>query len=143
MEQENKKLLIKYGVCVGVASLITLVVFWVKGFFTDNLAVNLQILSDGFTVSGFLLVAFAGLLYISGEGALIGVSFVLRNIMLAFIPLGRLKHEVYAKYRERKMKELKKSGDHCVLLVGLLFLLVGIVFTVIWYVNFYQPPEVL
>lgn len=138
MEQEKKKLLIKYIVCFGIASLITLVIFWIKGFFTDSLAVNLQILSDGFVVSGFLLVAFAGMIYISGEGGLIGVSYVLRNVFLAFIPMGRLKHEVYAKYRERKMKELKKSGDHCILLVGLLFLSVGVVFTVIWYVKFYQ-----
>lgn len=138
MEQENKKLLIKYLVCFAVASLITVVIFWIKGFFTDSLAVNLQILSDGFVVSGFMLVAFAGMIYISGEGGLIGVSYVLRNVFLAFIPMGRLKHEVYAKYRERKMKELKKSGDHCILLVGLLFLSVGIVFTVIWYVKFYQ-----
>ncbi len=138
MEQENKKLLIKYLVCFAIASLITVVIFWIKGFFTDSLAVNLQILSDGFVVSGFMLVAFAGMIYISGEGGLIGVSYVLRNVFLAFIPMGRLKHEVYAKYRERKMKELKKSGDHCILLVGLLFLFVGIVFTVIWYVKFYQ-----
>ena len=138
MEQEKKKLLIKYLVCFAVASLITLGIFWTKGFFTDSLAVNLQILADGFSVSGFVLLAFAGMMYISGEGGLIGVSFVLRNVVLAFIPLGRLKHEVYAKYRERKMKELKQNRNASALVVGLLFLFVGILFTVIWYVKFYR-----
>ena len=138
MEQEKKKLLIKYLVCFAVASLITLGIFWTKGFFTDSLAVNLQILADGFSVSGFVLLAFAGMMYISGEGGLIGVSFVLRNVVLAFIPLGRLKHEVYAKYRERKMKELQESRNSAALVVGLIFFFVGLLFTVIWYVKFYK-----
>ena len=138
MEQEKKKLLIKYLVCFAIASLITLAVFWIKGFFTDSLSVNLQILSDGFAVSGLMFLAFAGMIYISSEGGLIGVSFVLRNVILAFIPLGRLKHEVYTKYRERKMKELKENNDPCALVVGLIFLSVGILFTAIWYFKFYR-----
>ena len=138
MEQEKKKLLIKYLVCFAIASLITLAVFWLKGFFTDSLSVNLQILSDGFVVSGLMFLAFAGMIYISSEGGLIGVSFVLRNVILAFIPMGRLKHEVYAKYRERKMKELKSYEDHCALVVGLIFFSVGILFTAIWYFKFYR-----
>jgi len=138
MEQEKKKLLIKYLVCFAIASLITLAVFWIKGFFTDSLSVNLQILSDGFVVSGLILLAFAGMMFISGEGGLIGIGFVLRNVVLAMIPLGRLKHEVYAKYRERKMKELKENRNPAALVVGLLFLFVGILFTVIWYFKFYR-----
>lgn len=138
MEQEKKKLLTKYLVCFVIASLIALAVFWIKGFFTDSLSVNLQILADGFVVSGLMLLAFAGMMYISSEGGLIGVSFILRNVVLAFIPLGRLKHEVYAKYRERKMKELKQNRNASALLVGLLFLFIGILFTVIWYVKFYR-----
>lgn len=140
MTQEKKKLLIKYLVCFGVAIAITLAVFWSKGFFTDSTAVNIQILSDGFTVSGLMLTMFAGLLYISGEGGFLGIGYVLRNVVLWFIPMGRTKQETYAKYRERKTGEMKKQGDHCILLTGLLFLITGIVFTVIWYTKFYQPP---
>ena len=131
MKQENKALLIKYGICFGVASLMTFVVFWIKGFFTDNVAVNVQILADGFFVSGILMTMFAGMMFIAGEGALVGITFVLRNIVQAFTPMGRKKHEFYAQYRERKMNELKKSTDHCILFVGLLFLTVGIILNVI------------
>ena len=138
MEQEKRTLRTKYLVCFAIASLITLAVFAIKGFFTDSIAVNLQILSDGFVVSGLLLLAFAGLMYISGEGGLIGISFVIRNVVLAIIPLGRLKHEVYAKYRERKIKELKQNRDSCVFVVGLIFLFVGILFTAVWYFKFYR-----
>ena len=138
MKQEKNGRLTKYLICFGVAALITLLVFWIKGFFTDSPAVNLQIVADGFFVSGILMTMFAGMLFISGEGALIGIGFVLRNVVQAFIPMGRKNHELYAQYRERKMSERKKSSDHCILVVGLIFLFIGVVLTLIWYVKFYN-----
>jgi hypothetical protein len=138
--KETRDLLLKYAACFVMASLITVGVFWSKGFFTDSIAVNIQILADGFSVSGILLTLFAGLLYVSGEGAFIGIGFVLRNVVQAFVPMGRRNHEVYAKYRERKLEKLKKFGDYCVLFTGLIFLAIGVTLTVIWYVKFYQMP---
>lgn len=138
MKKENKELLTKYIICFCVASLLSFIVIWIKGFFTDSIAVNIQILSDAFFVSGILLTMFAGMLHISGEGALLGIGFVLRNVVLTFIPMGRAKQELYSEYRERKLKKAKKEKDNCILVVGLLFLFIGIIFTVIWYVNFYN-----
>lgn len=140
MTNEKKSLLLKYAVCFVIASLMTVAVFWVKGFFTDSTAVNIQILSDGFSVSGIMMTLYAGLLYASGEGAFIGIGFVLRNVVQAFIPMGRKNHEFYAQYRERKLGTLKKMGDYCILFTGLFFLFIGITLTVIWYLNFYQMP---
>jgi hypothetical protein len=138
VKQENKALLTKYTVCFVVASLITLAVFGMKGFFTHSTAVNIQILSDGFTVSGILLTLFAGMLFISGEGALLGIGFIAKSVILTFIPGGRARHEKYADYRARKLEGMKKSTDHCILFTGLAFLIIGIIFNVIWYVNFYN-----
>ncbi|MBO7157406.1 MAG: DUF3899 domain-containing protein [Clostridia bacterium] len=133
-------MLLKYAVCIGVALLITVAVFWSKGFFTDSAAVNIQILSDGFFVSGIVVSSVAGLLFVGGEGMFIGIGFVLRNVVLTFIPGGRKKHERYADYRARKLERLKKEGDHCILVTGLSFLALGVLFSVIWYANFYQMP---
>ncbi len=138
MKQENKSRLIKYIVCICVASLITLVVFWIQGFFTHSVARNLQVLGDGFTVSGALFLMFAGMMFISGEGALIGIGWVLRNAFLTFVPMGRKRHELYRDYRERKLKNAKKSSDHCLLAVGLVFFLIGVAITLIWHYNFYN-----
>lgn len=138
MKKENKALLVKYIICFAVASLITFAVFWSKGFFGHSVAVNIQILADGFFVSGILLTLFAGMMFISGEGALIGIGFILRSVVLTFIPMGRQKHEKYADYRERKLRGMKKTKDHCILVIGLLFLIVGIIFNIIWYVKFYN-----
>lgn len=138
MKKDNKALLLKYITCFAIASLIAIAVFWSKGFFGHSIAVNIQILADGFFVSGILLTLFAGMMFVSREGALIGISFVMRNVVLAFIPMGRKKHEVYRDYRERKLKELKKTNDKSILVTGLFFLMIGIVFTVIWYKNYYN-----
>ena len=140
MISEKKNLLLKYAVCIGVALLITVAVFWSKGFFTDSAAVNIQILSDGFFVSGIVVSSVAGLLFLGGEGMFISIGFVLRNVVLTFIPGGRKKHERYADYRARKLERLKKEGDHCILVTDLSFLALGVLFSVIWYMNFYQMP---
>lgn len=84
------------------------------------------------------MTLFAGMMYVSGEGALIGISFVLRNVVLAFIPMGRARHERYADYRARKLSNAKKHDNSYILVTGLIFLFIGIVFTVIWCVAFYN-----
>ena len=138
MEQEKKVTFRNYAICFGVEVLIAFLVIWSRGFFTQSAAVNIQILSDAFFVSGILMTLFAGLLYVSGEGALIGIGFVLRNVVLAFVPMGRAKHELYADYRARKLKDAKKHNDSHILVTGLIFLFIGIVFTIIWYAAFYN-----
>ena len=138
MKQETKVKLRNYAICVGIEIVIAFLVIWSRGFFTDRAAVNLQIFADAFFVAGILMTLFAGMMYVSGEGALIGIGFVLRNVVLAFIPMGRTRHELYADYRARKLSEAKKHDNRCILVTGLVFLFVGIVFTAIWYAVFYN-----
>ena len=139
MRQETKATVRNYAICVAIEVVIAFLVIWSKGFFTQSAAVNIQILSDAFFVSGILMTLFAGMMYVSGEGALIGIGFVLRNAVLTFIPMGRTKQERYADYRERKLSEKKKHNDRCILVTGLIFLFIGVVFTAIWYAAFYNP----
>ena len=138
MKQENKEKLIKYAVCFGIEVVIAFLVIWSKGFFTDSAAVNLQILADAFFVAGILMTLFAGMLFISGEGALIGIGFVLRNVVLAFIPMGRARHELYADYRARKLSEARERDNSSILVTGLFFLTIGVILTALWYVTFYN-----
>jgi len=132
VKEEKKSLLVKYLICLVVASAIMVIVFAINGFFTDDLRVNFQILTDGLTVSGLLLLLFAGLMFISREGALLGIGYVMRNVVLAFIPMGRTKHETYAQYRERKLGISKKPGDRCVTVTGAVFMILGIICLIIW-----------
>ena len=138
MKEETKVTLRKYAICVAIELVIAFLVIWSRGFFTDSLAVNIQILSDAFFVPGILMTLFAGMMYISSEGALIGIGFVLRNAVLTFIPMGRAKQERYIDYRERKLARAKKRSNRHILVTGLIFLLIGVVFTVIWSEAFYN-----
>jgi hypothetical protein len=51
--------------------------------------------------------------------------------------MGRAKHELYADYRARKLKEAKKTEISSVLVTGLFFLVIGITLTAIWSVKYY------
>ena len=127
-----------YGICIGIELLIAFLVIWSKGFFAHDLAVNVQILADAFFVSGVLMTLFAGMMYVSGEGALIGIGFVMRNVLLAFVPMGRARHETYADYRARKLGNAKKNSNRYALVTGLIFLFIGTVLTVIWTAAFFD-----
>ena len=140
MKPEIKSLLIKYAVCLGVASAIAFSVIWIKGFFTDSTAVNVQILADAFFVSGIAFTLFSGMLFLSSEGALLGIGFILRSVVLTFFPMGRLRHEKYADYRERKLSEASERHYSPILVVGLVFLAVGLILNWVWYASFYVPP---
>lgn len=136
MKQDKKVLLIKYITCFGIASLIAFLVFLIQGFFTDRVEVNIQLLADGFFVPGILFTLLSGMLYVINEGIFIGIGYIFRNIILTFLPMGRAKQELYADYRERKMSEKKISNDSCILVTGLVFLALSIIFTVLYEFSF-------
>ena len=132
MKQGIKALLTRYGICFGVASLIAFVVFWINGFFTHSAAVNLQIVADGLSIAGLLFLLFAAMMYVSGEGGLLGIGYIMQCVVQAFVPMGRKNHESYAKYRERKLGSIRKPGDNCIFITGLIFFVVGVILLFIW-----------
>jgi len=136
VKQETKVTLRKYAVCFGVEAVIAFLVIWSNGFFTESAAVNIQIIADACFVAGIVMTLFAAMMYISGEGALIGIGFVLRTAFLTFIPMGRTKQERYIDYRARKLGEAKKRSNSHLFVTGLIFVFIGVVFTVIWYAKF-------
>lgn len=138
MKQNNKVKLAKLAVCFAIEVLIAFFVIWSKGFFTESAAVNLQILADAFFVSGILMTLFAGLIFVSDEGALIGIGYIMRYVVLTFIPMGRTKHERYIDYRARKLENAQKREKSSMLIAGLFFLVIGVVLTIIWSVKFYN-----
>ncbi len=138
MEQETKVTLRNYAICIAVELLIGFLVIWSKGFFTQSTAVNLQILADAFFVAGIMMTLVAGLIFVSREGGLIGIGYVMKSVFLFFIPMGRAKWERYGDYRERKLERIKDRNCGCVLVTGLVFHFIGIVLTLIWYRLFYH-----
>lgn len=108
------------------------IVFAIRGFFTDNLRENLTILSDATFIAGAVFTLAAGILFVSGHGGLLGIGFVFSRVVKAFIPMGR-DAETYKEYRERKLKKNKKVGVGCILFTGLFFLVASVILIIIWY----------
>ena len=138
MKQESKETLKKYAVCFAIEIIIAFLVVWSNGFFTESVAVNIRIIADACFVAGILMTLFAAMMYISGEGALIGIGFVLKTAFLTFIPMGRTKQERYIDYRARKLNEAKTRSNSHILLTGPIFTVIGAVLTFIWYAKFYN-----
>lgn len=133
MENETKSILKRYLVCFCVAAGLVWTVFAMKGFFTSDAKMNMQILHDAFFAAGALLVLFAGLLFVSGEGVFLGVGYAMGRAIKALIPFSRKEHETYAQYRERKIGKHKRKGESCLFFTGLFFILVSVIFLIVWY----------
>ena len=116
-----------------LGTIVGFAIIALKGFFADNLRVNLQILSDSFFASGILFMLVYGLLFISSEGGFIGIGFALKRAIRVFVPIYRKNEETFAQYRERKLAKKSGRGDSCIFFTGLFFFLISLIFLVIWY----------
>lgn len=126
MNSNKKSILIRFGVSFGVGLLLVFFAITMQGFFTDDLERNLTVLSNAFFVAGILMVCFCGLIFVSNEGAFLGVGFALGYAFKALIPFARKKHETYQEYCERKGGK-KKNNDICILITGLFFIAVCLI----------------
>ena len=133
MENNKKEIIKKYVICFCVALLIVFFLLVLKGFFRDTAKENMQILHDVFFTSGALLMLFAALLFVSGEGIFLGVGYAFKSVARMFVPTFREKEETYAQYRERKTTGEKPKGKSCIFFTGLFFFLISLIFLAIWY----------
>lgn len=137
MSKETRNRIIRYAVTVAVGALIAFMTYGARGGLPAGISAQerYRVLSDTFTVPALLLLLMAGLFWISDQGALDGIGFILSRTIGRLIPGRALveKHETYGQYVERKHGEKKNRGYLCLVLVGAAFLVVGVVFTVLFY----------
>ncbi len=133
MEEEKKKILLKYLTCFCVGAVLVVIVMAIGGFDFDGVKTSMRLLHDSFFSVGALMALFAGLLYASGEGAFLGIGYALKGAIRVFVPMWRKEHETYAQYRERKLGTPKAKGVGCMFFTGLFFIFVSVIFLVIWY----------
>lgn len=118
------------------AVMAVLVMIW-QGLGEAQAADRIRIISDGLAVSGLLYMAMGVLIWVSTTGFFDIFAYAIRKGAHVLIP-GILKDEVsgYYEYHVGK-RELRESagaaGKKSTLLVGVLFVMLSLVFTVIWY----------
>lgn len=131
MKNKVITILIKYFIAVLIASLTVLLVLWLRDYWNqENLVEKYRYLADAFTIPGILYIMFGLLLFLINQGALSSLSYMLKRFVNNLIPFSVHKDETYAAYLSRR-KELK--GYSYLFIIGIVFLFVGIVFTILFF----------
>lgn len=133
MSERARNNLIKYGISGGLC-LVYAVYHCISRNVSEMAVVDLyRTVADGFTVPGMLCI-FAGLIvWLSNEGALNGVSYVLKAAVQSLIFLGRRGPvEKYGDYVENQRKKQTK-GYSFLFVTGAVCLAVTAVFLVLYY----------
>ena len=121
-----------YVVAFVIAALIAVGIYVSRGLSAESTAEEqYRALCDAFTVPGVIMLAFGVLLWVSGEGALTGVTWLLHNAIYMLIPGKGLQVVSYRDYLEERRTREKKTHP-CFFAVGGFFLVVALVFLIIY-----------
>ena len=126
MSQKIKVNLLKYGLTVAAVIAVVCTIIFSNDIFNLELVEQLRILSDAFTLPGYLLIFAGVLLHLSNKGAMDGVSYVFTRMIQLLIPTAALKRESYPDFVERR-REKNVTGFGFLFIIGAVCLLVSFV----------------
>ena len=127
--------ILKYGITFLVATGFVFVILWINNFWAGGFdkAQFYRKLSDAFSIPGLMFIFLALLLFVSQKGAFTGLGYALRHLARMLLPFIIKKDLTYAEYIENKEHRKAISMIVCFLLVGAVFLTVGIIFIFVFY----------
>lgn len=127
-----KKNIIKYLATALICLFISLLIASSRDLFsTDDKKVLYHILADSTFIPGVLMFGIGVLVFSSNEGTFDMIAYGVKNaFLIIFSP--RTSKETFYEYRQRK-SEVKKPYKP-LLLVGIVFIIISIVFTLL-YIN--------
>lgn len=137
------KIALKYGIACLAGGLFTALYLINNLKLAETQADTYKMWCDAFTVPGVILIMLFFLVWISDKGTFDGISYALRYAISALIPLGRLKeHKKYYDYvseREEKRAQRKGHGYLFLLVTGLAFMAVSVVFLILFNRTYNNP----
>ena len=127
MSKTVKSRLLKYGISAVICIAMGVGYALGKNIANQELVDVYRILSDAFALPG-LLFLFSGLMvWLSNQGSLDAIGYMLTAVVRFLIPGGALKHEKYGDYVARR-REKNVTGYGFLLIVGLVCLVGAVVF---------------
>lgn len=128
-----KKKIIRYLITAGVGLVIALSVSFVKSlYWLEDITDIMQALSDCFVVPGLFLILFGLLVVCSNGGTFDMLGFGTKKVISVFKRHPSEKdRESFYEYRNRK-QESKRSFGYLII-VGVVFLAIGMIFFVLCY----------
>ena len=130
-----KSILIKCGITAVVGVGMVFLVLNLHGFSAlSNQSEQFRLLADAFTIPGVIMIMVGLLIAVANGGIFNGVSYVVGFAVKMLVPGAGKDHERYGDYVERKQAKGKVRGYGFLFLVGIVFVLIAAVFTVMFYV---------
>lgn len=135
MRHEYQKRHVKYPVTILIGLLMGIGMLKLQGFSEAlELADKVRIISNACTIPGMMLIMLGCLVWLSNEGAFVGLGYVMSYLMDRLIPGGRTvkKDEKYYDYAQRKRNK-ERAPFLFLFISGSCFLAVAIITLVIFY----------
>lgn len=126
---------IKYIVQTALGLVLSFGVMYYQGLFeADTAADRIRIVCDGFSVTALLFLSMGFIVWVSTTGFFDIFGYALKKGAHALVP-GLVREDVqdFYEYKLERQGDRKKRGEGSTLLVGLGFLLAGLILTGIWY----------
>jgi len=126
-----------YIISFTIGFFLVFLVIFSNDFLSLDLADKFRVLTDAFTIPGFLFLGVGVLMLISSTGTYDGLMHVLDHLkrsLLPFLHYGSEEKSFYEfkKEREEKRKE-KIEGRNFILKTGIIFILISLVFLALFY----------
>lgn len=133
MKSKTKHELAKYGCSVVSVALFVMLYLTVQNYENAPQLDRYRLLCDALSVPGVLLILLGGLVWVTNEGALLGMGYAIRCAIFSPIP-GKWpeKGEKYGDYVVRK-REKKVSGYGFLFYTGLMAVSVSLAFMALFY----------
>lgn len=126
-----KNTIIKYSISLIIATGMTFMIFGIRDIYHEESQLEVyRILCDGFTVPGVLFILFGCMMLIANGGAFTGIGYLMKNLGKMLIPFGNRKMERYKDYAANRKKA---GGFGFLFVVGVVFLVPGIIFLIMFY----------
>ncbi|MCQ2427589.1 MAG: DUF3899 domain-containing protein [Clostridia bacterium] len=134
MNEKLKRALISYGVSFVIGFLFVIVVLWLRDFsFNLELSRRYLILADAFTIPGVAIFGIGCLVLISYSGVFDGIAYALSHTVKMLIPGAERTDRTFYDYKTRMADKRKERSKFLFLpVVGLFFLAVAVVFTILF-----------
>ena len=133
-EEPPKRKLTAYFVWGGIGLAFALFIMINRDIFhSPDARTAVRSLSDGFTVSGMLMLCIGMLILVSQKGAFDAISFAFGSLVSMFRKDAVLsdKYRTYSNYKRQKMDK-DRIRTSVLLIPGLILTLLGIIFTIVY-----------
>lgn len=131
MSERTLSILKKYGILSLSCLMVAVLYISAKDLSSLSLKEKYRVISDGFAIPGMLVTNFGLMFFVASKGALDGVLYGVRYMVLSLIPNGRKKIQKYGDYVEDKRKK-RITGMGYFVHVGIVFCLISLIFVVLY-----------